>query len=191
MCILGYIALEIGTSACLMMQSQAFGKQRPNPNDAFSAQQPKKWVENFTSCKLQCRSTKKLSAVGTPGYSTVLTTCHTDLWKKLHYDDGIFIQKLYAVLKIFTIEGSHSNSWFKSGGPVSCIWILATNMSIQWWWYGPEKRNRDERASAIAESFVIQAWEGLERQFHGYLDLLSPIRVAERFRPLPMIKGIA
>jgi hypothetical protein len=49
MCILGYIALEIGTSASLvetserqMMQSWALGKPGSNLNNVFSAQQQKK-----------------------------------------------------------------------------------------------------------------------------------------------------
>jgi hypothetical protein len=41
---------------------------------------------------------------------TVLTTYHSDLCKELHYEGGIFIQKLYSALKIFTTEGSHSKS---------------------------------------------------------------------------------
>jgi hypothetical protein len=99
-------------------------------------------------------------------------------------------QKLYSALKIFTTEGPHSKSWFKSGGPQSRIWILATNLSMQWWCYGPEKRNQYQRGSSVTEIFVIQAWGGLERQFHGYSNSLWPISAAERFRPLPVIKGV-
>jgi hypothetical protein len=58
--------------------------------------------------QIHCRSTRKLSAVGTMEFFTVLTTFHSDLCKELHYEGAIFIQNLYSVLKKFTTEGSYN-----------------------------------------------------------------------------------
>jgi hypothetical protein len=48
---------------------------------------------------MQKRKKISASAVGTLDFFTVLTTYRSDLCKKLHYAGGIFIQKIYSLLR--------------------------------------------------------------------------------------------
>ena len=84
-------------------------------------------------------------------YFTMINTFHSDHERKLSYEGGNFIQKLCFILKIFTSEGSHSKSWFKSGGPESRGGMVSISRSIQWWYYGQESRNRDRKGSGVVE----------------------------------------
>ena len=102
-------------------------------------------------CKLQCRDASKLSAVGTLCFFTVHSRYHSDHWRKLNYEGEIFVQKLCSVLKIFTNEALHCKSWFKSGSPESRSRMLSTNLSIQWWYYEPEKQNRDQKGPVVVK----------------------------------------
>ena len=111
----------------------------------------KKVAKRFSLCKLHGRNTSQLGAVDPLSYFTMINTYHSDHERKLHYESGIFIQKLCFVLKIFTSEGSHSKSWFKSGGPESRGGMVSITRSIQWWYYGPESRNRDRKGSGVVE----------------------------------------
>jgi hypothetical protein len=80
------------------------GQDGSNLNDAFFSTAAKKMRNIYISCKEQCRRARKLSAVGTLEFFTVLTTYNLDLCKGLHYEGGIFIQKLYSALKMFMTE---------------------------------------------------------------------------------------
>jgi hypothetical protein len=103
MCRYGYIALELGTSARQMMLTLALGKQ--GRFQMMLCQHRSKKIEK------NCNAEAPEHEVGTLEFFTVLTTNHLHLCKELHYEGGIFIQKLYSVLKIFTTEGSH---WWPS-----------------------------------------------------------------------------
>ena len=89
--------------------------------------------------------------------------------------------------KIFTNEGAHSKSWFKSGEPESHGWILSTNMSVQGFDCGPEPRNRYYK-----EDVVVEINENYCAHTRGDLPWKSrwPIRAAECFRPLHKLKGV-
>jgi hypothetical protein len=160
MCILGNLALDIGASACRIMQSRAFSKPDQIKTTSFRLS-GKKIVQNLHIMEKALQMSQRIECSGHTGLFSHLTTFHSDLWTKLNYEGEIWIQQNHSVLKIFTMEGSHSKSWFKSGGSELRIWILATKMSIQWHCSGPEKWNRDQRVSAVPEIFTIQAWEGL------------------------------
>ncbi len=99
---------------------------------------------------------------------------------KLHYEGGCIIHTLCSVLEIFTNEGSHTKSWFKSGGTASRIGMFSTNISVQLYLSISNKRSQNQRGSAVTEIFLIQAWECLEWRFHGDSKSLSPIRRANR-----------
>ena len=111
----------------------------------------KKMCEICSSFELHCSIASKLSAVATLGIFTTLYTYSPDHRIKLHYEGGIFILKLYSVLKIFTNEASHRESWFKSGGSELHCRIWSTNVSSQGNISGPETRNRNLKESVVAE----------------------------------------
>ena len=92
----------------------------------------KKGCRKFSLCKLHGRNTSQLGAVSMLSYFTMINTYHSDHERKLHYEGGIFTQKLCFVLKIFTSEGSNSKSWFKSGDPESRGGKVSISRSIQW-----------------------------------------------------------
>jgi hypothetical protein len=76
----GYISLDLGTSAHRMMPSRALEKLG-RIYTTYSRHSSKKWAE-IAPCKSQCRSARKLSAVGTLEFFTIPTTYHSDLCKK-------------------------------------------------------------------------------------------------------------
>jgi hypothetical protein len=110
MCILGYSAIEIGTSSRWMMQSWALGK--PGRIYILPFQHSKTNEQKLHFLEIAMQKHQCSGPVGITEFCTILATYHKDLCtgKQMHYEGGTFIQKLYSVVKIFTIEGSHSKS---------------------------------------------------------------------------------
>jgi hypothetical protein len=96
---------------------------------------------------------QQMKLVGTLCFDTDLHPCTSMYDGKLHYESEIFKKISCSVFKIFTIEQSYGNSWFKSADPEQGSRIFLDNMSLSWMYFEPESRNRDKKGPAFAEIF--------------------------------------
>jgi hypothetical protein len=65
-------------------------------------------MSKFAKMLIVVQIRQKGSTVGTLGFISIISTYISDQQRKLHYEGGIYQQKLYFVLKIFMDEGSHA-----------------------------------------------------------------------------------
>ncbi len=108
------------------------------------------------NCKLWCRYVKKWYTVRTLGLTNIIITYIPEQQRKHHYEGENFIHKLCSVLEIFTNKGSHTKSWFKSGGIGSRTWIFATGL-CRWIWVSNRSWNMKRGSNAI--SGFRENWE--------------------------------